>query len=193
MPNVTPQYLHARLLRRVLLVGSLICAPLPLSSVAQNQSFATEQGNKTIKLHPLPLDHVPLKAAQDADAKYLLELQPDRMLAFLRQRAGLKAKAEGYGGWDGPGRNLTGHIAGHYLSAVSLMWAATGDARFKERADYIVEQLKVVQDAQGDGYLGALANGKKQFEQVAKGNIGSGGFDLNGLWSPWYVLHKDYA
>ena len=50
-----------------------------------------------------------------------------------------------------PGRNLTGHIAGHYLSAVSLMWAATGNARFKERANYIVNQLKEIQDAQGDG------------------------------------------
>jgi hypothetical protein len=143
-----------------LLVCSFICVLLPLQIVAQNQSFAEEQGNKTIKLHPLPLNHVrltggPLQPAQQADAKYLLELQPDRMLAYLRQRAGLKPKAEGYGGWDGPGRNLTGHIAGHYLSTVSLMWAATGDVRFKERADYIVEQLKEIQDGQGDGYIGA--------------------------------------
>jgi len=40
---------------------------------------------------------------------------------------------------------------------------------------------------------GALANGKERFAEVAQGNIRSGGFDLNGLWSPWYVLHKDYA
>src|SRR5499427_6086021 len=203
MPNVTPRYPHARLLRRVLLVGSLICAPLPVSSVAQNQSFAAEQGNKTIKLHPLPLNHVrltggPLKAGQDADAKYLLELQPDRMLAFLRQRAGLKPKAEGYGGWDGPGRNLTGHIAGHYLSGVSLAWAATADPRFKERANYIVDELKLVQEAQGDGYLGALMDrnridGKTLFQQLSKGVIRSGGFDLNGMWSPWYVEHKIFA
>src|SRR5262252_5794656 len=198
MPNVTPRYPHARLLRRVLLVGSLICAPLPVSSVAQNQSFAAEQGNKTIKLHPLPLNHLrltggPLKAAQDADAKYLLELQPDRMLAFLRQRAGLKPKGEGYGGWDGPGRNLTGHIAGHYLSAVSLMWAATGDARFKERADYIVSELKAVQDKHGDGYLSALAGGRQAFGELSKGIIKSAAFDLNGQWSPWYTLHKTFG
>jgi DUF1680 family protein len=69
----------------------------------------------------------PLKNAQELDAKYLLELEPDRMLAYLRQRAGLEPKGKPYGGWDGAGRQLTGHIAGHYLSAVSLMWAATGD------------------------------------------------------------------
>src|SRR6266704_637335 len=147
---------------------------------------------------PLPLSAVrltggPLKRAQDLDAQYLLKLEPDRMLAFFRKRAGLEPKAQPYGGWDGDGKNLTGHIAGHYLSAISLMWAATGDARFKERADYIVSQLKEVQEAHGDGYMGALANGKERFAEVAQGNIRSGGFDLNGLWSPWYVLHKDYA
>src|SRR5262249_38146220 len=52
---------------------------------------------------------------------------------------------------------------------------------------------KAVQDKQGDGYVGALANGKEAFADVSKGNIRSGGFDLNGLWSPWYVLHKTYA
>ena len=120
------------------------------------------------------------------------------MTESLRQRAGLKPKAEGYGGWDGPGRNLTGHIAGHYLSAVSLMWAATGDVRFKERANYIVGQLKEIQDAQGDGYIGALedgqgVDGKQRFIDLSNGVIKSGGFDLNGLWSPWYVEHKLFA
>ncbi|MHC4558096.1 MAG: glycoside hydrolase family 127 protein [Planctomycetota bacterium] len=147
---------------------------------------------------PLDLSNVrllggPLKQAQDLDAKYLLELEPDRMLAYYRQRAGLEPKAKPYGGWDGGGRNLTGHIAGHYLSAVSLMWAATGDARFKERGDYIVKELKEVQDKHGDGYLSALEGGRECWEAVAKGKIRSGGFDLNGLWAPWYVLHKTYA
>ena len=53
-------------------------------------------------------------------------------------------RRKGYSGWDADGRQLTGHIAGHHLSAVSLMWAATGDPRFKERADYIVNEMKVV-------------------------------------------------
>jgi DUF1680 family protein len=73
------------------------------------------------------------------------------------------------------------------------MYAATGDARFKERADYIVREFKEVQDKQGDGYLGALANGKERFIEVSNGDIRSSGFDLNGLWSPWYVLHKTFA
>ena len=160
---------------------------------------------------PLPLDTVrltggPLKHAQDLDADYLLKLEPDRMLHHLRERAGLPPKTDsGYGGWDGGGRTLTGHIAGHYLSAVSLMYSATGDARFKERADYVVAELKLIQDAQGDGYIGGLqaevrrdgekvlVDGKTRFEDLGRGVIESGGFDLNGMWSPWYVQHKLYA
>lgn len=147
---------------------------------------------------PLPLSAVrltggPLKHAQDLNGDYLLKLEPDRMLAYFRSSAGLEPKAKGYGGWDGDGKNLTGHILGHYLSGASLMYAATGDKRFKDKVDYIIGELKIVQDANGDGYLGALANGKERFAEVARGDIRSGGFDLNGLWSPWYVLHKDYA
>ena len=188
-------------MKKTLLLFITLC--LPLFAFAQGKNPARISEQNIIKVRPLPLDSVrltggPLKTAQDLDADYLLDLRPDRMLAFLRERAGLKPKAQGYGGWDGPGRQLTGHIAGHYLSAVSLMWAATGDARFKERADYIVQELKEIQEKQDDGYLGALADkdgvdGKVRFEELCKGSIKSGGFDLNGLWSPWYVEHKLFA
>jgi len=187
---------------RILIVLSTILS-LQCLLLAQGTNPALQAEGKVVKLKPLPLNHVrltggPLQVAQQADAKYLLQLEPDRMLAYLRQKAGLKPKAEGYGGWDGPGRNLTGHIAGHYLSAVSLMWAATGDVRFKDRGNYIVDQLKEIQDAQGDGYIGALedgqgVDGKQRFVDLSNGIIKSGGFDLNGLWSPWYVEHKLFA
>ena len=154
--------------------------------------------SELLKARPLDLSSVrllggPLKHAQDLDAKYLLELEPDRMLSYYRQRAGLEPKAEPYNGWDGDGRNLTGHIAGHYLSAVSLMWAATGDERFKQRADYIVKELKEVQAKFGDGFLNAQEGARECFDAVARGNIRTGGFDLNGLWVPWYVQHKTLA
>jgi uncharacterized protein len=182
---------------------------LLLAVCHQAMAEATDPGVKgfeqtLMQARPLAAANVrllggPLKHAQDLDAKYLLELEPDRMMAGYRLRAGLEPKAKGYGGWDDVNsRQLTGHIAGHYLSAVSLMYAAAGDVRFKERADYLVKELKEVQDKRGNGYLGALmdaqgTDGEKLFEQVSQGNIRSGGFDLNGLWSPWYTLHKTYA
>jgi len=172
--------------------GHLLGAPAPISPVVRDAA------------RPLPLSAVrltggPLKNAQDLDAKYLLALQPDSMMAGYRLRAGLEPKAKGYGGWDSVnGKQLTGHIAGHYLSAISLMYAATGDLRFKERADYLVKEMQAVQEKRGNGYLGAITDqqgtdGAMVFERISNGDIRSGGFDLNGLWSPWYTLHKTYA
>ena len=159
---------------------------------------ASTPGGGRVVARPVPLQRVrltggPLQRAQQADSKYLLQLEPDRMLAFYRTRAGLSTKATPYSGWDGPGRNLTGHVAGHYLSAVSLMYAATGDARFKDRAAYLVRELATVQAKHRDGYLSALEGGRDAFAALSRGEIRSAAFDLNGLWSPWYTLHKTFA
>lgn len=73
------------------------------------------------KVWPLKLSHVRLlggllKQIQYRDAEDLLKLEP---------------KAEPYGGWDSTGKNLTDHIADHCLSALSFIWATTGDERSK--------------------------------------------------------------
>lgn len=177
---------------KTLLVALLL---LMVGSLVQAQAIkpAVPDAARPLPLSAVRLTGGPLKRAQQLDADYLLKLEPDRMMAFYRKRAGLEPKAQGYTGWDGDGRNLTGHIAGHYLSGASLMYAATGDARFKERVDYLIREMKEVQDKHGDGYLGAIFNGKEQMLEVAKGNIRSASFDLNGMWSPWYTLHKTYA
>ena len=149
--------------------------PLAHAAGASDAPSAAPPSADVRSARPVPLDKVrvtggPLKHAQDLTAKYLLELEPDRMMAFYRVRAGLAQKAQPYAGWDGGGRNLTGHIAGHHLSAVSLMYRTTGDARFKDRADYLVRELKEVQDKHADGYLVALENGREAFGALSKGD-----------------------
>jgi hypothetical protein len=60
--------------------------------------------------------------------------------------------------------------------------------------NYIVDELKQLQDKDGNGYIGAFPKGKKIFEdEVAKGDIRVKGFDLNGIWSPFYTQHKILA
>lgn len=184
----------------VLCIAAIIIAPrVPHISARASTASVIPPAARPLPISSVRLTGGPLKRAQDLDAQYLLALEPDRMLAGYRIRAGLEPRAKGYGGWDSvEGKQLTGHIAGHYLSGVSLMYAATGDVRFKERADYLVKELKEVQDKRGNGYLGAITDargtdGETIFRQVAHGNIRSGGFDLNGMWSPWYTLHKMYA
>ena len=167
---------------------------LPDIARAEEMQIPRDARNDRVRARPVPLDKVrltggPLLKAQLAAAGYLLSLNPDRMMAYYRVRAGLPQKAAPYEGWDGPGKNLTGHIAGHHLSGVSLMYLATGDARFKQRADYLVRELDEVQRKHGDGYLSALENGREVWAQVSKGEIRSAAFDLNGLWSPAYATH----
>ena len=83
------------------------------SGFAQKIQLAVAAAARPLPLTAVRLTGGPLKHAQDLDAKYLLSLEPDRMLAFYRTPAGLTPKAEGYTGWDADGRQLTGHIAGH--------------------------------------------------------------------------------
>ena len=137
------------------------------------------------------LDGVFLKATS-LNIQTLLNYEPDRLLSKFRSEAGLTPRDSNYGGWEN--ETLAGHSLGHYLSGCSMMFQTTGDQRFSERVKYIVEELREVQKANGGGYLGAFPNGKKVFEEeVAKGNIRSAGFDLNGIWSPFYTHHKVLA
>ena len=133
----------------------------------------------------------PFRRAMALDAEYLLRLEPDRLLSWFRKEAGLRPKAEVYGGWEE--RGVAGHSLGHYLTACAMMYAATGDARFRERVGYVVDELELCQRANGDGYVAAIPGGKKIFREVAAGDIRSQGFDLNGGWVPWYTLHKLFA
>ena len=77
------------------------------------------------------------KTGQDTSAKYLLSLEPDRLLAGFRQESALPKKAESYGGWES--KSIAGHSLGHYLSACAMAWAATGNKEFLERVKYIVD------------------------------------------------------
>jgi uncharacterized protein len=133
----------------------------------------------------------PFRDAMLRDENYLLSLEPDRLLSGFRSEAGLTPKAEKYGGWEAKG--IAGHTLGHYLSACSLMYASTGDRRFLDRVNYIVSELAICQQANSNGYVAAIPNGKKVFEDIAAGDVRAHDFDLNGLWVPWYTLHKEFA
>lgn len=135
----------------------------------------------------------PFKHATDLNQNMLLEtFDADRLLARFRIESGLEPKAEPYEGWEA--ETIAGHSLGHYLKACALMYSTTGDEQYKDRAIYIVDELETCQNADADGYIGAFANGKKIFtEEVAKGDIRSQGFDLNGIWAPFYTQHKILA
>ncbi|AIE84661.1 glycoside hydrolase family 127 protein [Fimbriimonas ginsengisoli] len=149
-----------------------------------------------LKAEPFPLSDVKLLGGPFADATkrtadYLLTVEPDRLLHSFRQHSGLAPKGKIYGGWENSG--LAGHSLGHYLTACSQEFASSGDKRFKDKIDYIVDELVACQKSRPDGYIAAMPDGDRMWAEIKKGEIRSRGFDLNGLWSPWYTHHKVYA
>ena len=186
-----------KFLRLLLIWFVTLLAFIGCSSPAGKKVLTKDPEVVTFTALPFPLTDVkllegPFLHATELDARTLLNYKPDRLLAKFYIEAGLKPKAEHYMGWEN--EMLAGHSLGHYLSACSMMYQTTGDARFLERVNYIVDELKKVQDKNGNGYIGAFTNGMKIFEEeIAKGNIRSQGFDLNGIWSPFYTHHKVLA
>lgn len=157
------------------------------------------------RARPFPLSQVrltpsPWLDAVQANQRFLMTLEPDRLLARFRENAGLPPKGEVYGGWESD--TIAGHTLGHYLSALSLMHAQTGDAECRRRADYIVAELALCQAQSADGYVAALGrrvggqvhkNGKSLFDEVMQGRIDPRFGNLNGGWAPLYNLHKQLA
>ena len=151
---------------------------------------------KPAEMASFPLDQIrllesPFKHAQDTNIQYVLAMDPDRLLAPYLKEAGLEPKADNYGNWENTG--LDGHIGGHYLTALSLAWAATGNKEVKQRLDYMLNELKRAQDKSGDGYLSGVPGGKAMWNELAGGNIRSDLFTLNDKWVPLYNIHKVYA
>jgi uncharacterized protein len=169
-----------------------------------SQSYVPEKNNEKIKLQPaanikayafnledVKLLNGPFKKAMQMDSAYLMLLQPNRLLHRFHKYAGLPVKDSVYGGWESDG--VSGHTLGHFLSAASMMYVNTGNKEFKKRIDYIINELERCQLARKTGYVGAIPNEDSIFGKVRRGEIKSGGFDLNGGWSPWYTVHKIMA
>ncbi|MBO9593973.1 MAG: glycoside hydrolase family 127 protein [Niabella sp.] len=169
-----------RIIIGVLLLGVL---ELPAQDKLYNNAFSL----RDVLLLPGPFQH-----ARDLNIEVLLKYDVDRLLAGYRKEAGLPSKAEIYPNWEG----LDGHIGGHYLSALAMNYAATGNLECKRRMEYIIATLKACQEANGKkypgwgrGYVGAVPNGLGLWPEIKSGNL----VPVSKYWVPWYNVHKMYA
>ena len=139
-------------------------------------------GAEPVRDLPFPLTSVrlaggPLQAQQEQNRRYLLRLEPDRLLSRFRSEAGLKPKAEPYGGWENPALKrdrwiaLPGHILAFWMSGAAMTVEATGDEELKRRLLYVVDELEAVQNAHGCGYALATKNGRRAYAEIARGDI----------------------
>ena len=118
-------------------------------------SLAKAQNAPQVSYFPLQnvkLLDSPFLQAQQTDLHYILALDPDRLLAPFLREAGLQPKAPSYTNWENTG--LDGHIGGHYLSALSMMYAATGDTAVYNRLNYMLNELNRAQQTVGTGFIG---------------------------------------
>lgn len=146
---------------------------------------------QTFPLTSVELLDSPFLDAQQTDEAYILEMDMDRLLAPFLLEARLEPKAHRYPNWEDTG--LDGHIGGHYLTALSLMYASTGKQVYLDRLNYMLDELKRAQDANGNGYVGGVPNGNQIWSEVAAGDIRAESFGLNGGWVPLYNIHKTFA
>lgn len=185
----------------LLLVGCLTQVRAQSERTSQKQFLAgpTRAEQSPVTVEPFTPGQVellesPFKAAMERNARYLLSLEADRFLHNTRKYAGLQPKASIYEGWES--RGVAGHSLGHYLTAISQQYAATGDMRFRDRIAYIVREMDECQRAYGDGYVGALPplelqtlRGFKEGRVEVEGSF----FFKGGSWVPWYTQHKVLA
>ena len=145
----------------------------------------------TFNIEDVQLQSSMFKDAESTDLKYIMSLDPDRLLAPFLREAGLNPKAQNYPNWENTG--LDGHIGGHYLSALALMYASTRDKQVLNRLNYMLNELKKCQDNSGDGYIGGVPGSKDLWKEIAEGKIDAGSFGVNKKWVPLYNIHKTYS
>lgn len=167
-------------------LGSLpawVNASAPRRSDGSRQTVAPFALNQ-VRLLPGAFQH-----AQMMDGRYLLSLQSDRLLHNFHVNAGLPPKAAVYGGWESqePWIDIRchGHTLGHYLSACAMMWAATGEAAYRQRVDYLVNELQACQQAANSGMVCAFPDGDLPLRNSLNGKPFAG--------VPWYTQHKVMA
>jgi hypothetical protein len=176
-----------RIILRFNLILPVLILLLCYSANAQDRLYRNEFPLKDVTLLNGPFRH-----ARDLNINTLLKYDVDRLIAPFRKEAGLPEKAPLFPNWQG----LDGHIGGHYLSAMAMNYAATGNAECKKRMDYMITELKACQDANGinnaewgNGYLGGIPNSTGLWSTLKEGDFSV----YRKTWAPWYNIHKMYA
>ncbi len=150
---------------------------------------------------------------RDRDLAYLKLLDNNRMLYNFYKTFGQTDKIKNVqplGGWDEPTGLLRGHSTGHYMSALALAYASTGDQTIKNKLDNMISELHNLQKMSkgnaadfktkgvltanwstnpaewGEGFVSAYS--PDQFALLEQYTPYAGADQ--GIWAPYYTLHK---
>jgi uncharacterized protein len=155
----------------------------PPSLTGSNQHALPVPTAVPFRLEDVKIQDPDLLRMREQTLTYMLALDFDRLLHNFRVNAKLPTTAEPLYNRESPTNGWRGHYVGHFLSACSQMYASTGDARIKEKADAMVAELAKCQTALGDnGYLSAFP--ESDFDALEAGRPSA---------VIWYALHKIMA
>ncbi|MCR4808250.1 MAG: glycoside hydrolase family 127 protein [Prevotella sp.] len=184
-----------------------------LASVVTAASAQTELYPRHFSLDEVTLLDGPMKTAMYKNIETLLQYDTDRLLTPYVRQAGLAATTDSsspyyqwlqrhpnFSNWGDASFDLSGHVGGHYLSALALAYAACHDAakkaQLKERMDYMVAVMADCQaqyDQDTDGLYGFIGGQpvNADWKALYQGNIAP--YRSHGGWVPFYCQHKILA
>ncbi len=195
---------HIRITFRLLMALTLVVISLP--AYAQSRLYPQH-----FDLNEVTLLNGPFKTAMDKNIEVLLQYDANRLLTPFVRQSGLSSKSgskyygwvnkyPSFSNWGLSNWSLEGHVGGHYITALSLAYAACHDdttkSKIKERLDYCLEVMKDCQDAYDDNTQGLYGFiGGQPINQVwtglYKNNLTE--FRNYGGWVPFYCQHKVLA
>ena len=168
---------------------------------------------KHFDLQEVTLLEGPMKTAQDKNIELLMKYDVNRLLTPFVRQAGIAStsnkankyyqwltKHPNFTNWGGDGFDLSGHVGGHYLTALALAYAASHDdsqrVRLKERIDYMIDVMKDCQDAYDkntEGLYGFIGGQpiNDSWKALYKGDLSK--IRDNWGWVPFYCQHKILA
>ena len=154
----------------------------------------------------------PFKQAFDRNCQALLDYDTDRLLTPYVRQAGLSKSGNSiYAGWEtkhpafeswawNPDMAMDGHVTGHYLSALSMSYAASRDeamrSKLLSRINHIVDVLCDCQavfdnDKTGlKGFIGGIPD-NEIWKTLFSGDYRI--YNQRGNWVPLYCEHKVMA
>ncbi|KAI2634027.1 hypothetical protein GGS21DRAFT_124975 [Xylaria nigripes] len=207
-------WLHDTQLGPRKLVRALAVGAVALAGAIQTHASPTDLGpGSTAPVRPFRLNQVRLgdglmQEKRDRVKSFLRSYDTRKFLVLFNNQAG-RPNPEGVtppGGWEDGGL-LSGHWAGHYMTILSQAYADQGEEIFKNRLDWMINELAICQDAittrmvkgagSGDanwvptypGYLGALPEDTVLRLGPPRWAVYGGDLDTN-TWAPWYIQHK---
>lgn len=139
-------------------------------------------------LHVLLEGNDPFATGYQSMIRHLKQVDPEKLVYNFRQAAGLPVDDKNQMlGWDAPDCDLRGHTTGHYMSALALAHFDSQDEIFKQKGDYIVNELAKCQQAfaENGAHAGFLsAYDETQFDELEKFAT------YPNIWAPYYTLDK---